>query len=105
MAVCLDYQSIYLKRDYARVSFRTKLVCAAVLLSALAFKIWIKIETTDIGYQLARERSRSVELDQRRRELELELSVSLRPDNLARRAQKELGLSALNPGQARKIRS
>lgn len=105
MAVCLDYQSVYFKRDAVRISFRTKMLCALALLLALAFKIWVKIESTDLGYQLARERGRSVELDQRRRELELELSVVLRPDNLARRAQKELGLNSLHPLQARKIKS
>jgi len=104
MAVCLDYQSVYCKREELKISLRLKILAGALIISALAFKVWVKIESTDVGYQLAKERSRAVELDMKRRELELELSILTRPDSLATRAHAELGLVTLDPNQARKIR-
>jgi len=104
MAVCLDYQSIYKRRDDAIISVRLQLVAAILLLVALATKVWLRIETTDLGYRLAEARSQHVELDMQRRELELKLSILLRPDNLAEMAQKRLGFAELDPGQARRIK-
>jgi hypothetical protein len=88
MAVCLQYQSVYVKREAAVVSLRAQLVAAILLLVVLGAKVWIKLEATDVGYQLARERSRTIELDMERRELELQRSVLLRPDSLSISARK-----------------
>jgi hypothetical protein len=52
----------------------------------------MKLEATDLGYQLARERSRMVELDMERRELELQRSILLRPDSLSAAARKMAAL-------------
>ncbi len=103
MAVCLDYQAVYYRREEEKISWRMKVLLCGSLLFALSFRIWLKIESTDLGYQLAHERAQSVELDMQRREKELELSLLLRPDNLSRRAHNEIGLTALRPSQARKI--
>jgi hypothetical protein len=88
MAVCLQYQSVYVKREAAVVSLRVQIVAAVALLLVLGARVWVKLEATDLGYQLARERSRTIELDMERRELELQRSVLLRPDSLSASARK-----------------
>jgi hypothetical protein len=88
MAVCLQYQSVYVKREAAVVSLRVQVAAAVALLVVLGARVWVKLEATDVGYQLARERARTVELDMERRELELQRSVLLRPDSLSISARK-----------------
>ena len=99
MAVCLNYQEVYARRGSAFVSSKLHLVAALFLLTSLAVKVWIKLESTDLGYQLARERQKTVELDMQRRELELQLSVLMRPDNLSRAAREKVGLVDSAPHQ------
>jgi hypothetical protein len=88
MAVCLQYQSVYVKREAAVVSLRVQVAAAVALLLVLGARVWMKLEATDLGYQLASERSKTVELDMQRRELELQRSVLLRPDSLTISARK-----------------
>jgi hypothetical protein len=88
MAVCLQYQSVYVRREAAVVSLRVQVAAAVALLVVLGAKVWVKLEATDVGYQLARERSRTVAFDMERRELELQRSVLLRPDSLTMSARK-----------------
>lgn len=103
-AMCLDYQTVYCRRRQIIISVKLQLLAATFLLASLAAKVWIKVESTDLGYQLAKAREQTVELDMQRRELELGLSVLKRPDNLARAGRERLGFRPLNPGQARKIK-
>lgn len=103
MAVCLDYQSVYCRKSNVAISVRTQLLAAVFLLLALSSKVWIKIESTDIGYRLAKERQMTIDLDMQRRELELARSVLLRPDNLTKMTKARLGLGFLRSEQARKI--
>lgn len=103
MAVCLDYQAVYSRRDVLVISVRTQLLLALSLLMLLGFNVWLKISITDVGYQLAKERKHTVDLDLSRRELELERSVLLRSDHLESVASKRLGLRPLSPSQARRI--
>ena len=103
MAVCLDYQSVYAKREVVVISVRTQVVLALCLLALLGFNVWLKISITDVGYQLAKERQRTVDLDLSRRELELERSVLLRADHLEAAARRKLDLRPLNPSQARRV--
>ena len=49
MAVCLQYQSVYVKRESTRVSGKLQLVGAVVLLALLGSKVWAKLEATDLG--------------------------------------------------------
>lgn len=93
MAVCLQYQSVYVKREAARVSGKVQLLGAVALLALLAVKVWAKLEATDVGYSLARERQKTVALDMERRELELQRSVLMRPDSLSRSAREKVGLA------------
>lgn len=103
MAVCLDYQHVYARRSAVVISGRIQAVVVALLLLTLSGKVWLSNRSTDLGYHLAREQSRTVELDMKRRELELELSVLMRPDTLTKAARKSLGLMPLNPAQARRM--
>ncbi len=93
MAVCLQYQSVYVKREATRVSGKVQLLGAFVLLGLLGVKVWAKLEATDLGYTLARERQKMVTLDMERRELELQRSVLMRPDSLAKSARERVGLA------------
>ncbi|MDC0358207.1 hypothetical protein OAO01_05265 [Oligoflexia bacterium] len=103
MAVCLDYQSVYAPRHKIVISVRMQLFAAVFLLVSLAAKVWIKVETTQVGYELAQRRELAVQYDMQRRDLNLQLSILLRPDNLSKMAQERLGLVPLDPRQARKI--
>jgi hypothetical protein len=103
MAVCLQYQSVYVKRETTRVSGKLQLVGAVVLLALLGVKVWAKLEATDLGYSLARECQRTVALDMERRELELQRSVLMRPDSLSRTAREKVGLDENSLGQTLKI--
>jgi hypothetical protein len=73
-------------------------VCVAVL-GVLTVRVWSKLEATDLRYQLARERQRTVSLDMERRELELQRSLLVRPDSLAHAARQKLGLVEHTPEQ------
>jgi cell division protein FtsL len=103
MAVCLEYQSVYCRRDKIVISVRMQVIAGVLLLLALVGKVWIKIETTDLGYQLSREREVKNSLEMEKREYELQRSVLLRTDNLTRIAQRKLGLQQLDPTQARRM--
>ena len=104
MAVCLEYQAIYCERRAALNVWWLTLSACVLLLLALGLKVWIKIEATAVGYELAAERSRAVALDMERREAELQLSVLMRHDRLAEQARARLQLGALSPKQARRVR-
>lgn len=97
MAVCLQYQSVYVKRESTAVSVRVQVLAACALLMVLGARVWMKLEATDLGYQLARERSKTVELDMERRELELQRSVLLRPDSLSKSARQMAQLQEHSP--------
>jgi len=103
MAVCLEYQSIYAPRREVAVSVRMQVLAGSCLLIALLAKVWVKIEATEVGYQLAKEQRQTVELDMQRRELELQKSILLRPDQLRAAASARLGLQPLNPQRARRM--
>lgn len=103
MAICLEYQTIYYRRQSLYFSYHLHVLTGLILLLALSAKVWVRNETTDVGYRLAQERTRMQVLDDERRERELQLSVLKRPDNLSRQAQKRLGLVPLNPRQAWKV--
>lgn len=103
MAIALDYQTVYYRRRSRVIPLTAHIAAAALLFVVLSFKVWIKIECTEKGYALAKERGKTVSLDMERRELELHKSVLLKADNLIMRSKKKLGLDSLNPSQARKI--
>lgn len=99
MAVCLQMQSVYVAREESRVSVKLQIGVAVILLGVLTVRVWSKLEATDLRYQLARERQRTVSLDMERRELELQRSLLVRPDSLAQAAREKLGLVEHTPEQ------
>jgi hypothetical protein len=103
MAICLEYQAVYYDQARIRRAWWATLCASLLLLFMLGLKVWIKIESTSVGYDLAAQRARAVQIDMQRRELELQLSVLMRSDELGRRAHERLGLGALDSKQARKI--
>jgi hypothetical protein len=86
MAVCLQYQSVYVRRESKAVSARVQILAAVVLLGVLGARVWVKLEATDLGYQMAHERS-----------------VLLRPDSLAKSAREMAQLSEHSPGRTLKV--
>ncbi len=103
MAICLDYQPLTQKRSIV-ISPGTQLLFVLAFMAALASKVYVSNSVTELGYKLAEEKKARISLDLERRELELQLSVLLRPDRLAQKAKDRLGLNALDPAQARRIR-
>ena len=103
MAVCLNSQSVYLRKRTSVGSTRWQLLAAALLLAILSAKVWMKLESTDLGYQLASERQKTVDLDMERRELDLQLSVLMRPDNLERSAKSKAKLGDHVPARTLKL--
>ncbi|MCB0317274.1 MAG: hypothetical protein KDD56_00855 [Bdellovibrionales bacterium] len=104
MAVCLDYRSVQTTKSRVVVSVRLQLMIIFFLLVILAAKVWIQLKCTNLGYQLAEQREETYSLDMEKRELELQLSVLLRTDNLEKQAISRLGLQALKPEQARRLK-
>lgn len=102
MAVCIGYQAV-LPRGSFVISVRTQVAVGLLLMLALAAKIWVKVQVTQLGYELAAERKVTMEYDMLRREMELELSVLMRPDNIGQLAEKRLKLQPLAPTQARRL--
>ena len=100
MEATLGFQSIYQCANTKKTSLRNQILLGLLLFVALAVKVWIKLEVTDIGYKLAEARNTAIEQDMNRRDLELQLSILKRPDNLASMASERLGLKALNPGKS-----
>ena len=103
MAVCLQYQSVYVRREAKAVSARTQFLAGMAILAVFGARVWAKLEVTDLGYQLAQARQQTVELDMERRELELQRSVLLRPDSLARSAREMAQLADHNPAKTIRV--
>lgn len=103
MAICLDYQLVaYRKKDKSLLA--SHFFAGALLLSALCLKVWSQVVITDLGYEISRERTKSVELDMNKRELELQLSFIKRPDKISHEAKTRLGLGPVSGGHALRIR-
>jgi hypothetical protein len=104
MAIYLDHQAVYTRRQTPVIPFHAQLAAAVLLLFALGFKVWVKVCMTDVGYRIAEERLHLVELDREQRELKLKLAVLLRHDNLRNEAVSRLGLAELDAEQIWKTR-
>jgi len=103
VAICLDYQEVYHRREVRKFGIAWQMIAAGFLLLALSAKVWTKLQSTNLGYELAAQQQISLELDMQRRELELQRSVLGRSDMLAHRANQKLGLETLQPSQAVKL--
>lgn len=104
MAICLDYQSAYSFRRRTILSLRTQLFLVISLLLILSARVWIKVQCTSMGYELASANQEAIELDMRRQELALELSLLLRQDNLLKAAKQKLNLIPIAPSALKRIK-
>jgi cell division protein FtsL len=71
---------------------RVQVAGAFLILASLGVKVWLRLETTDLGYRLAKARQEMVELDQEKRRLNFELTEGLSSSRLKEIAEKRLGL-------------
>lgn len=99
MAVCLDYQSVANVSREQGLPLKVQVTVVALLALALAARVWVKHECTDLGYRLADEKERTVALDMRRRELELQHSVLIRRESLESAARQRLNMILPHPKQ------
>lgn len=102
-AMHVQVQAIAVPQPFI-VKIKLELILCFIFTAALAAKIWVQTEATQVGYELASARKYAIELDMQRRELELHKSFMLRPDRLRDAASTRLGLEDLNPKQAVKIK-
>lgn len=104
MAVSVPYQSsIPRVQALPGSSVAFAVFSGMLVLVTLVFRIWANIESTELGYELAKSRSQYVQLDLERREFELQRSVLMRNAHLRRRAKIELGLEPLRPDQGKHV--
>lgn len=103
MAVCLDYQSVYCDRRRVVVSARLQVIAAVLLLAALGLRVWMRLETTRLGYELGEARQRAITYDMERRELELQRSILLHPQRLSKLGRERLGLRPASPNQVVRV--
>jgi len=89
LAATLGRASIW-KRIH--ISLKVQALAAFLFAAALGAKVWVRLEMTDLGYNLAEERKATVQLDMNRREAELKLSILHRRDHLLKMANDRLGL-------------
>jgi cell division protein FtsB len=104
MAVCLDYQTVYFRRQKELVvSWGRQIASVLVLLIVLAFKVSTRLSITSAGYDLQQARQTSEALNQKRRDLEYQLAVLSKHDYLDEKARSKLGLKSLRKGQIERI--
>lgn len=103
MAVCLEYQAIYRHRGQSIRNWYCLMGACLILFLAVAVKVAIKIQITNLGYSLAQEEQRALLLDSERRDLALQLSILTRKDRLESMARERLELGSYNPAQTRFI--
>jgi hypothetical protein len=76
MAVCLQYQAVYVRRKSASIlSWKTYFVVGMVVLFSLALKVRGQIAIIGLGYELHGAQSDAMELDRERTDLEYQFSV------------------------------
>ena len=99
MAVCLDYQNVASVSREHGLPLKIQITVVALLALALASRVWVKHECTDLGYKLADEKERTVALDMQRRELELQHSVLIRRESLESAARQRIQMVMPHPKQ------
>jgi len=76
MAVCLQYQAVYVRRKSLRIlSWKTYCVVGAVVLVSFAARVRGQIALIGLGYELHTAQSYAMELDRERTDLDYQLSV------------------------------
>jgi len=83
---------------------RRTIALGLVLVGLSMLQVWLRLQVTDIGYQLSAARQMQERLEQQRRELEVELAMLRDRGHLAELAGKRLGLHEPNKGQVVELR-
>ena len=90
MAVCLDYQSVYVKNVKTQ-SHKLLIVACLFLMSVLIFHVWIRATKVTLGYQIAKAQHQTLEYKKKKKDLAMQASVIKRYDNLMGLAKTRLG--------------
>lgn len=91
MAVCLDYQSVYVKNVKVQ-SHKLLILSSLFLMFVLIFHVWIRAQKVTLGYQIAQAQNKTLEYATIKKDLQMQLSVVKRYDNLMGLAKSRLGL-------------
>jgi len=83
---------------------RRTILLGLVLVGFCMAQVWVRLQVTDVGYQLSAARQMQQRLEQQRRELEVELAMLRDRSHLGELAQKRLGLREPDKGQVVELR-
>ena len=83
---------------------RRTIALGLVLVALCMVQVWLRLQVTDIGYQLSAARQMQARLEQQRRELEVELAMLRDRSHLAELAVKRLGMRDPDKGQVVELR-
>jgi len=83
---------------------RRTLALGLVLVALAMAMVWVRLQVTEIGYQLSAARQMQERLEQQRRELEIELATLRDRTHLAEVAAKRLGMRDPDKGQVVELR-
>jgi cell division protein FtsB len=83
---------------------RRTIALGLVLVALCMAQVWLRLQVTEIGYQLSAARQMQARLEQQRRELEVELAMLRDRSHLAELATKRLGMRDPDKGQVVELR-
>ena len=83
---------------------RRTIALGLVLVALAMAMVWVRLQVTEIGYQLSAARQMQDRLEQQRRELEVELAMLRDRSHLAELATKRLGMRDPDKGQVVELR-
>ena len=83
---------------------RRTLALGLVLVALAMAMVWVRLQVTEIGYQLSAARQMQDRLEQQRRELEIELATLRDRSHLAEVAATRLGMRDPDKGQVVELR-
>jgi len=89
-----------MRRWLVRRTFALGLVLVALAMGM----VWVRLQVTEIGYQLSAARQMHERLEQQRRELEIELATLRDRSHLTELAAKRLGMRDPDKGQVVELR-
>jgi len=83
---------------------RRTIALGLVLVGLCMVQVWLRLQVTDVGYQLSAARQMQERLEQQRRELEVELTMLSDRAHVAELAAKRLGMREPEKGQVVELR-
>lgn len=100
----LENQNVFIQEKARSSAISFPYITCVVLLSLLVARVWMKVETTRLGYRLGELREKHTALSLDRQELELQFSVVKKPNSLYTLAHERLGMVSPVKDQVLKIR-